>query len=202
MFYIVHNVIKKYELNNHFIHIFCPGYEIHAVDDPGSIRMDRLTDDRSGCSRQGAARQAANNRGAVRQVRFTISPPPEQLRQGGFLFLAACAAVPFRRYGCRARKPYASSLAAGERRPRKCRVNAAMIPGMISAMTPAMMAHAVMPGARRIGQDRRRGITSLLRPVRRRCFRRHRPVRRCSCRRCGSTWQCVSPRRSVCRSGS
>ena len=123
-----------------------PGYEIHAVDDPGSIRMDRLTDDRSGCSRQGAARQAANNRGAVRQVRILrFHPRRNKLRQGGFLFLAACAAVPFRRYGCRARKPYASSLAAGERRPRKCRVNAAMIPGMISAMTPAMMAHAVMP---------------------------------------------------------
>lgn len=119
-----------------------PGYEIHAVDDPGSIRMDRLTDDRSGCSRQGAARQAANNRGAVRQVRF-YDFTPAGTNSGRFP--AACAAVPFRRYGCRARKPYASSLAAGERRPRKCRVNAAMIPGMISAMTPAMMAHAVMP---------------------------------------------------------
>lgn len=122
--------------------IFLPGYEIHAVDDPGSIRMDRLTDDRSGCSRQGAARQAANNRGAVRQVRF-YDFTPAGTNSGRFP--AACAAVPFRRYGCRARKPYASSLAAGERRPRKCRVNAAMIPGMISAMTPAMMAHAVMP---------------------------------------------------------
>lgn len=179
-----------------------PGYEIHAVDDPGSIRMDRLTDDRSGCSRQGAARQAANNRGAVRQVRFyDFTPAGTNSGRGDFCFWLLGAAVPFRRYGCRARKPYASSLAAGERRPRKCRVNAAMIPGMISAMTPAMMAHAVMP-APAYRQDRRRGITSLLRPVRRRCFRRHRPVRRCSCRRCGSTWQCVSPRRSVCRSGS
>lgn len=106
------------------------------------IRMDRVTDDRSGCSRQGAARQAANNRGAVRQVRF-YDFTPAGTNSGRFP--AACAAVPFRRYGCRARKPYASSLAAGERRPRKCRVNAAMIPGMISAMTPAMMAHAVMP---------------------------------------------------------
>lgn len=122
--------------------IFLPGYEIRAVDDPGSIRMDRVTDDRSGCSRQGAARQAANNRGAVRQVRF-YDFTPAGTNSGRFP--AACAAVPFRRYGCRARKPYASSLAAGERRPRKCRVNAAMIPGMISAMTPAMMAHAVMP---------------------------------------------------------
>ena len=34
------------------------------------VRMDQATDGRSGCSRQGAARQAANNRGAVRQVRF------------------------------------------------------------------------------------------------------------------------------------
>lgn len=106
------------------------------------VRMDQATDGRSGCSRQGAARQAANNRGAVRQVRF-YDFTPAGTNSGRFL--AACAAVPFRRYGCRARKPYASSLAAGERRPRKCRVNAAMIPGMISAMTPAMMAHAVMP---------------------------------------------------------
>ena len=106
------------------------------------IRMDRVTDDRSGCSRQGAARQAANNKGAVRQVRF-YDFTPAGTNSGRFP--AACSAAPFRRYGCRARKPYASSLAAGERRPRKCRVNAAMIPGMISAMTPAMMAHAVMP---------------------------------------------------------
>lgn len=106
------------------------------------VRMDQATDGRSGCSRQGAARQAANNRGAVRQVRF-YDFTPAGTNSGRFP--AACAAVSFRRYGCRARKPYASSLAAGERRPRKCRVNAAMIPGMISAMTPAMMAHAVMP---------------------------------------------------------
>mgnify|MGYP003174962822 CR=1 FL=1 len=106
------------------------------------VRMDQATDGRSGCSRQGAARQAANNRGAVRQVRF-YDFTPAGTNSGRFP--AACAAVPFRRYGCRARKPYASPLAAGERRPRKCRVNAAMIPGMISAMTPAMMAHAVMP---------------------------------------------------------
>lgn len=106
------------------------------------VRMDQATDGRSGCSRQGAARQAANNRGAVRQVRF-YDFTPAGTNSGRFP--AACAAVPFRRYGCRARKPYTSSLAAGERRPRKCRVNAAMIPGMISAMTPAMMAHAVMP---------------------------------------------------------
>lgn len=106
------------------------------------VRMDQATDGRSGCSRQGAARQAANNRGAVRQVRF-YDFTPAGTNSGRFP--AACAAVPFRRYGCRARKPYASSLVAGERRPRKCRVNAAMIPGMISAMTPAMMAHAVMP---------------------------------------------------------
>ena len=100
------------------------------------VRMDQATDGRSGCSRQGAARQAANNRGAVRQVRF-YDFTPAGTNSGRFP--AACAAVPFRRYGC------VSSLAAGERRPRKCRVNAAMIPGMISAMTPAMMAHAVMP---------------------------------------------------------
>lgn len=122
-----------------------PGYEIHAVDDPGSIRMDRLTDDRSGCSRQGAARQAANNRGAVRQVRFyDFTPAGTNSGRGDFCFWLLVRQS-LCRYGCRARKPYASSLAAGERRPRKCRVNAAMIPGMISAMTPAMMAHAVMP---------------------------------------------------------
>jgi len=64
-----------------------PGYEIHAVDDPGSIRMDRLTDDRSGCSRQGAARQAANNRGAVRQVRFyDFTPAGTNSGRGDFCF--------------------------------------------------------------------------------------------------------------------
>lgn len=67
--------------------IFLPGYEIHAVDDPGSIRMDRLTDDRSGCSRQGAARQAANNRGAVRQVRFyDFTPAGTNSGRGDFCF--------------------------------------------------------------------------------------------------------------------
>ena len=103
------------------------------------VRMDQATDGRSGCSRQGAARQAANNRGAVRQVRF-YDFTPAGTNSGRFP--AACAAVPFRRYGCRARKPYACRpLQQGK----DCRVNAAMIPGMISAMTPAMMAHAVMP---------------------------------------------------------
>ena len=64
-----------------------PGYEIHAVDDPGSIRMDRLTDDRSGCSRQGATRQAANNRGAVRQVRFyDFTPAGTNSGRGDFCF--------------------------------------------------------------------------------------------------------------------
>ena len=175
-----------------------PGYEIHAVDDPGSIRMDRLTDDRSGCSRQGAARQAANNRGAVRQVRFyDFTPAGTNSGRGDFCFwllvrqslFVDMDAAP----GSRMRRP----LQQGK----DGRVNAAMIPGMISAMTPAMMAHAVMP-APGVSAGSSAGITSLLRPVRRRCFRRHRPVRRCSCRRCGSTWQCVSPRRSVCRSGS
>ncbi len=103
------------------------------------VRMDQATDGRSGCSRQGAARQAANNRGAVRQVRF-YDFTPAGTNSGRFP--AACAAVPFRRYGCRARKPYACRpLQQGK----DGRVNAAMIPGMISAMTPAMMAHAVMP---------------------------------------------------------
>ena len=68
------------------------------------VRMDQATDGRSGCSRQGAARQAANNRGAVRQVRFYDSTPAGT---NSGRFPAACAAVPFRRYGCRARKPYA-----------------------------------------------------------------------------------------------
>lgn len=47
------------------------------------IRMDRVTDDRSGCSRQGAARQAANNKGLSGKSDFTISPPPEQTPAGG-----------------------------------------------------------------------------------------------------------------------
>lgn len=119
-----------------------PGYEIHAVDDPGSIRMDRLTDDRSGCSRQGAARQAANNRGAVRQVRFyDFTPAGTNSGRGDFCFwllvrqslFVDMDAAP----GSRMRRP----LQQGK----DGRVNAAMIPGMISAMTPAMMAHAVMP---------------------------------------------------------
>ena len=67
--------------------IFLPGYEIRAVDDPGPIRMDRVTDGRSGCSRQGAARQAANNRGAVRQVRFyDFTPAGEISDRGDFHF--------------------------------------------------------------------------------------------------------------------
>lgn len=129
---------------------------------------------------------------------FTISPRRNKLRQvSGCLCGSPFSSI----WMPRPEAVCVSSLAAGERRPRKCRVNAAMIPGMISAMTPAMMAHAVMP-APGVSAGSPAGITSLLRPVRRRCFRRHRPVRRCSCRRCGSTWQCVSPRRSVCRSGS
>lgn len=176
-----------------------PGYEIHAVDDPGPIRMDWVTDDRSGCSRQGAARQAANNKGTVRQVRF-YDFTPAGTNSGRFP--AACSAAPFRRYGCRARKPYTSSLAAGERRSRKCRDDFRDDSWNDFRDDSCDDGPRGDAGVRRIGQDRRRGITSLLRPVRRRCFRRHRPVRRCSCRRCGSTWQCVSPRRSVCRSGS
>ena len=174
--------------------IFLPGYEIRAVDDPGPIRMDRVTDGRSGCSRQGAARQAANNKGTVRQVRFyDFTPAGTNSGRGDFCFRLlvrqsltsiwmprpeAVCVVP-----CR-----------GERRSRKCRDDF-----RDDSCDDGPRGDA---GVRRIGPDRRRGITSLLRPVRRRCFRRHRPVRRCSCRRCGSTWQCVSPRRSVCRSGS
>lgn len=104
--------------------------------------MDRLTDDRSGCSRQGAARQAANNRGAVRQVRFyDFTPAGTNSGRGDFCFwllvrqslFVDMDAAP----GSRMRRP----LQQGK----DGRVNAAMIPGMISAMTPAMMAHAVMP---------------------------------------------------------
>ncbi len=77
---------------------------------------------------------------------FTISPPPEQTPAGvisvsGCLFCSPFSSI----WMPRPEAVCVSSLAAGERRPRKCRVNAAMIPGMISAMTPAMMAHAVMP---------------------------------------------------------
>lgn len=123
-----------------------PGYEIHAVDDPGSIRMDRLTDDRSGCSRQGAARQAANNRGAVRQVRFyDFTPAGTNSGRGDFCFwllvrqslFVDMDAAP----GSRMRRP----LQQGKDGRVNAAMISAMIPGMISAMTPAMMAHAVMP---------------------------------------------------------
>ena len=51
------------------------------------VRMDQATDGRSGCSRQGAARQAANNRGAVRQVRFyDFTPAGTNSGRGGFCF--------------------------------------------------------------------------------------------------------------------
>ena len=103
------------------------------------VRMDQATDGRSGCSRQGAARQAANNRGAVRQVRFYDFTPAGT--NSGCLCGSPFSSI----WMPRPEAVCVSSLAAGERRPRKCRVNAAMIPGMISAMTPAMMAHAVMP---------------------------------------------------------
>ena len=119
-----------------------PGYEIRAVYDPGPVRMDQATDGRSGCSRQGAARQAANNRGAVRQVRF-YDFTPAGTNSGRFP--AACAAVPFVDMDAAPGSRMRVVPCSRERRPRKCRVNAAMIPGMISAMTPAMMAHAVMP---------------------------------------------------------
>ena len=179
--------------------IFLPGYEIRAVDDPGprphgSGNRWTLRVFPAGCCMAGCKSQ----RGCPASPILRFHPCRNKLRQGGFLFLAACSAAPFRRYGCRARKPYASSLAAGERRPRKCRDDS-WNDFRDDSCDDGPRGDA---GARRIGQDRRRGITSLLRPVRRRCFRRHRPVRRCSCRRCGSTWQCVSPRRSVCRSGS
>lgn len=106
------------------------------------VRMDQATDGRSGCSRQGAARQAANNRGAVRQVRFyDFTPAGTNSGRGDFCFrllvrqslFVDMDAAP----GSRMRRP----LQQGK----DGRVNAAMIPGMISAMTPAMMAHAVMP---------------------------------------------------------
>ena len=50
------------------------------------VRMDQATDGRSGCSRQGAARQAANNRGAVRQVRFYDFTPARAISGRGELF--------------------------------------------------------------------------------------------------------------------
>ena len=106
------------------------------------VRMDQATDGRSGCSRQGAAWQAANHKGAVRQVRFyDFTPAGTNSGRGDFCFwllvrqllFVDMDAVP----GSRMRRP----LQQGK----DGRVNAAMIPGMISAMTPAMMAHAVMP---------------------------------------------------------
>ena len=51
------------------------------------VRMDQATDGRSGCSRQGAARQAANNKGAVRQVRFyDFTPAGTNSGRGDFCF--------------------------------------------------------------------------------------------------------------------
>ena len=77
---------------------------------------------------------------------FTISPLPEQTPAGVTSVSGCLCGSPFSSIWMpRPEAVCVSSLAAGERRPRKCRVNAAMIPGMISAMTPAMMAHAVMP---------------------------------------------------------
>ena len=134
---------------------------------------------------------------------FTISPPPEQTPAGvisvsGCLFGSSFSSI----WMPRPEAVCVSSLAAGERRPRKCRDDFRDDSWNDFRDDSCDDGPRGDAGARRIGQDRRRGITSLLRPERRRCFRRHRPVRRCSCRRCGSTWQCVSPRRSVCRSGS
>ena len=134
---------------------------------------------------------------------FTISPPPEQTPAGvisvsGCLFCSPFSSI----WMPRPEAVCVSSLAAGERRPRKCRDDFRDDSWNDFRDDSCDDGPRGDAGVRRIGQDRRRGITSLLRPVRRRCFRRHRPVRRCSCRRCGSTWQCVSPRRSVCRSGS
>lgn len=168
------------------------------------VRMDRVTDDRSGCSRQDAARKAANHKGAVRQVRFyDFTPAGTNSGRGDFCFWLLVRQPLFVDMDAApGSAPYASSLAAGERRPRKCRDgfrDDSWNDSRDDSCDDGLRGDA---GARRIGPDRRRGITFLLRPVRRRCFRRHRPVRRCSCRRCGSTWQCVSPRRSVCRSGS
>ena len=125
-----------------------PGYEIHAVDDPGPIRMDWVTDDRSGCSRQGAARQAANNKGTVRQVRFyDFTPAGTNSGRGDFCFrllvlqplFVDMDAAP----GSRIRRP----LQQGKDGRVNAAMISAMIPGMISAMTPAMMAHAVMPAS-------------------------------------------------------
>ncbi|KAA2651120.1 hypothetical protein F2S32_15915 [Alistipes onderdonkii] len=108
--------------------------------------MDQATDGRSGCSRQGAARQAANNRGAVRQVRFyDFTPAGTNSGRGDFCFrllvrqslFVDMDAVP----GSRMRRP----LQQGKDGRVNAAMISAMIPGMISAMTPAMMAHAVMP---------------------------------------------------------
>lgn len=133
---------------------------------------------------------------------FTISPPPEQTPAGvisvsGCLFGSSFSSIWMPR-------PEAVCVVPcrGERRSRKCRDDFRDDSWNDFRDDSCDDGPRGDAGARRIGQDRRRGITSLLRPERRRCFRRHRPVRRCSCRRCGSTWQCVSPRRSVCRSGS
>ena len=134
---------------------------------------------------------------------FTISPLPEQTPAGVTSVSGCLCGSPFSSIWMpRPEAVCVSSLAAGERRPRKCRDDFRDDSWNDFRDDSCDDGPRGDAGARRIGQDRRRGITSLLRPERRRCFRRHRPVRRCSCHRCGSTWQCVSPRRSVCRSGS
>ena len=59
------------------------------------VRMDQATDGRSGCSRQGAARQAANNRGAVRQVRFYDFTPARTISGRGAFYLGSLSGSPF-----------------------------------------------------------------------------------------------------------
>lgn len=133
---------------------------------------------------------------------FTISPPPEQTPAGVISVSGCLCGSPFSSIWMPRPEAVCVVPCRGERRSRKCRDDFRDDSWNDFRDDSCDDGPRGDAGARRIGQDRRRGITSLLRPVRRRCFRRHRPVRRCSCRRCGSTWQCVSPRRSVCRSGS
>ena len=123
--------------------IFLPGYEIRAVYDPGprphgsgnrwTLRAFPAGRCTAGCKYQ---------RGCPASPILRFHPRRNKLRQvSGCLCGSPFSSI----WMPRPEAVCVSSLAAGERRPRKCRVNAAMIPGMISAMTPAMMAHAVMP---------------------------------------------------------
>ena len=75
------------------------------------IRMDRVTDDRSGCSRQGAARQAANNKGTVRQVRFYDFTPARTISGRGAFYLGSLSGSPFPVSPC--------GKTAGSPRPRR-----------------------------------------------------------------------------------